>query len=180
MAADRIKVWDPLVRCFHWLLVTGFIAGYFTRHSSGSVHEWVGYALLVLLAIRLLWGFFGPRRARFSNFLRQPVQTITYSRLTLSGKQPRYVGHNPLGGWMAVLLIFFVFATCASGWLYTTDRFWGIEWVEDLHNILTWITVGLVVVHVLGVIHASRHSHENLLAAMIHGRKRPASGTDVD
>ena len=81
---------------------------------------------------------------------------------------------------MVVLLLSSVVATCFSGWLYTTDRFWGVEWVEELHELFTWITFGLVMIHVAGVIHASRHSRENLVASMIHGRKRIPSEPDID
>ena len=178
--AGMVPVWDLLVRCFHWSLLSGFFAAYFTRHARGSIHDWIGYAVLALLVIRLFWGFAGPRRARFSAFVRSPAETWAYTRQVLRGKQPRYLGHNPLGGWMVIALISSIGITCLSGWLYTTDRFWGVEWVEELHEFFTWFTMGLVLVHVLGVIHASRHGHENLVAAMVHGRKRAASSTDIN
>lgn len=178
--AGRILVWDPLVRCFHWSLVLGFFAAYFTRHSPGQIHDLLGYGVLALISFRVGWGFFGPRRARFSNFIQSPVKTIEYAKAVWSGKQPRYLGHNPLGGWMALVLLFSVFVTCISGWLYTTDRFWGYEWVENLHEAFTWITIALVVLHVSGVIHASRHGHENLVAAMFHGHKRAPTGSDIN
>lgn len=178
--AGSIPVWDLLVRCFHWLLAIGFFAAYFTRHSSGSIHDWLGYGVGALVLIRVAWGFFGPRRARFSDFVRSPEHTRRYARDVLAGKQVRYVGHNPLGGWMVLLLLSSVLLTCISGWLYTTDRFWGVEWVENLHDALTWLTFFCVALHVSGVIKASLHGRENLLAAMIHGRKRKASGSDID
>lgn len=158
----------------------GFFAAYFTRHSAGSVHDWIGYAVLALLLIRLLWGFVGSRYARFAQFVRNPSYVYAYSKLLLAGRQPRYLGHNPLGGWMVLALISSVLATCITGWLYTTDYFWGLEWMENLHEGFTWFTLGLIVLHVSGVIHASRHGKENLVIAMVHGRKRPASGNDVD
>ena len=178
--AGRILVWDPLVRCFHWLLVLGFFAAYFTRHSPGQIHDWLGYGVLALIIFRVGWGFFGPRRARFSDFIPGPAATIQYAKAVWSGKQARYIGHNPLGGWMALVLLFCITVTCISGWLYTTDRFWGYEWVENLHEAFTWITMALVALHVSGVIHASRHGHENLVAAMFHGRKRAPTGSDID
>ena len=69
---------------------------------------------------------------------------------------------------------------CASGWLYTTDRFWGVEWVEDLHDGLTNVLIGLVIIHVAGVIWTSLRGRENLVAAMFHGRKRRPGPEDVD
>jgi len=178
--ASRVLIWDLLVRCFHWSLVVGFFAAYFTRHNPGPWHEWIGYAVLTLLPIRLLWGFVGSRYARFAQFVRSPTHTLAYSKLLLAGRQPRYLGHNPLGGWMVLALIGSVLATCITGWLYTTDYFWGLEWMEELHDGFTWLSLMLVGLHITGVIHASRHGKENLPAAMVHGRKRAASGNDVD
>jgi len=168
----RIRVWDPLVRLLHWSLVLGFFAAYFTRDIAGSWHENLGYFVLVVVAVRALWGFLSSGYARFGQFVRSPRHTVGYAHSLLKGNQSRYIGHNPLGGWMSIALLLFVLATCLSGWLYTTDRFWGIEWVEELHEVLTYITLTLVVLHLCGVIYTSIHDRENLLAAMIHGKKR--------
>jgi cytochrome b len=80
---------------------------------------------------------------------------------------------------MAVTLLVFVFATCASGWLYTTDTYWGVEWVEELHDGLTTATLVLVAIHVTGVVATSLHDRENLVVSMIHGRKRAPLEDDV-
>ncbi len=176
----QVRVWDRLVRTLHWLLATGFFAAYFTRHASGAMHEWLGYGVLAVVGIRLIWGFAGTRYARFSQFIRSPAKTLSYSRKWLTSTAPRFIGHNPLGGWMTVCLLLGVLATCISGWLYTTDRYWGVEWVENLHETLTWACFGLIALHLAGVIHASWHHRENLVAAMLHGRKREPAGTDVD
>jgi cytochrome b len=147
-AGQQIRVWDLLVRLLHWSLVSGFIAAYFTRHVNGPWHEWLGYFVLAVVAVRLPWGVLGSRYARFRQFIRSPRKTFAYARLITKGLQPRYIGHNPLGGWMIASLLTFLLATCISGWLYTTDRFWGVEWVEELHELLTWFTIALVAVHV--------------------------------
>lgn len=173
------KVWDPFVRIFHWALVGSVFAAWWTRHGFGRTHEWIGYLPLVLVATRLVWGFVGPRHARFSQFIRSPSQTTDYARSVGAGNAPRYLGHNPLGGWMTVALLVMVILVSGSGWLYTTDRFWGLEWVEDLHDGLTNVLIGLVFVHLLGVAWSSIKHRENLLTAMIHGRKRAAAGDDI-
>ena len=174
------KVWDPFVRVFHWLLVGSVFAAWWTRHGFGRTHEWIGYIPLGLVVFRLLWGFLGPRHARFSQFVRSPDHTAHYSRQLIRGKAARYLGHNPLGGWMTVALLFMIFLVSGSGWLYTTDRFWGYEWVENLHNGLTNVLIALVGVHLLGVVWSSFKNRENLVASMIHGRKRAAAENDVD
>lgn len=175
-----MRVWDPFVRIFHWALVASVLAAWWTRHGFGRTHEWIGYIPLVLVALRLAWGFLGPRRARFSQFLRSPGHTASYGRDLVRGKAARYVGHNPLGGWMTVALLVMVTLVSGSGWLYTTDRFWGYEWVENLHDGLTNVLIGLVILHLLGVIWSSIRHRENLAASMFHGRKREPAGHDVD
>ena len=168
------RVWDPLVRLGHWALVASVAAAWFTRHGGGVWHEWIGYAALAIVAFRILWGGMGSHYARFAQFIRAPSATITYARAVLTRTEPRYLGHNPLGGWMILALLAAVIAVGLSGWLYTTDTYWGVEWVERLHDTLADILLILVAVHVGGVIFASRRHRENLVAAMIHGRKRPA------
>jgi cytochrome b len=174
-----MNVWDPAVRILHWSLVAGFSAAWFTRNGGGALHEWLGYAVMAIVFARLIWGFVGSEYALFRQFLRPVPHSISYARSVLSGNQPRYIGHNPLGAWMAVALLVFVLATCASGWLYTTDTYWGVEWVEELHDGLTTATLVLVAIHVTGVVATSLHDRENLVVSMIHGRKRAPLDDDV-
>jgi cytochrome b len=167
-----VRVWDPLVRSAHWTLVLGVLLSWLTREGFGALHEWLGYAVLAIVAVRLLWGFVGPREARFASFVVAPGNTLRYARALLDGREQRYLGHNPLGGWMIVALLTVVTLSCVSGWLYTTDRYWGVAWVETLHARLVDVLIVLVVLHVAGVLQASWRHRENLIAAMIHGRKR--------
>lgn len=169
-------VWDPLVRISHWLLVTTVVAAWFTRHGGGARHEWIGYAVLAIVVIRLAWGLVGSQHARFSDFVAGPRKTLHYARLAVRGEEPRYLGHNPLGAWMVVALLTTVIVVAVSGWLYTTDRFWGIAWVETVHSNGTDVLIALVALHVGGVLHASWRHRENLLAAMFHGRKYERTG----
>lgn len=174
------RVWDPLLRLLHWLLLATLVASWFTRHSPGRIHEWVGYAALAVVVLRLVWGFVGPRHARFSDFLRSPAITMRYLSAALAGGAARYLGHNPLGGWMTVILLATVALIAVSGWLYTTDRFWGIAWVGNTHLWLTYVLMGLVALHLLGVLWTSIKTRENLVAAMLHGRKAPPRPGDID
>lgn len=169
-----ITVWDPLVRIGHWLLVAGVIAAWLTRRGWGTLHELVGYGVLAVVGVRAIWGFVGPQYARFTGFVKGPGEALRYAGQLLRRREPRHIGHNPLGGWMIVALLLTTAATGASGWLYTTDRFWGVEWVETLHATLADLLLVLAALHVAGVLVASIRHRENLVAAMIHGRKRAA------
>lgn len=171
-AARTVRVWDPLVRAGHWLLVASVVGAWLTRHGGHDRHESIGYAALAIAAIRVVWGIVGPGPARFSRFVRGPAATLAYARALRRGRDRRHPGHNPLGAWMVVALLALVLLTGVSGWLYTTDRYWGVEWVETLHAVSTDLLAAAAVLHVAGVAWTSIRHRENLVAAMIHGRKR--------
>lgn len=173
MAHAGVKVWDPLVRISHWLLVITVTASWLVRHSPGRWHEWLGYAALGVAVARIAWGCVGTPNARFRDFVRAPGDTASYARAVLAGREPRHVGHNPLGGWMIVALLLDVVLVGFTGWLYTTDRFWGVEWVDVLHGSLADALIVLVALHIAGVVYSSVRHRENLVGAMFHGRKRP-------
>ena len=168
-----VKVWDPLVRICHWALVTSVALAWATQEGWGAWHEWIGYASLAVVAVRLPWGFFGSLTARFAQFVLSPRATLSYARRVVAGNEERHLGHNPLGGWMIVLLLLNVLLVGLSGWLFTTDRYWGVKWVEDIHEVFSTALMVLVALHVSGVIFTSWRQRENLVAAMLHGRKRP-------
>jgi cytochrome b len=179
IAPRRLKVWDPLVRACHWSLGIAVAAAWLTRAGWGKWHEWIGYATLLLVAIRVIWGLAGPRHARFAQFVRGPSSTLHYARSVLAANEPRHVGHNPLGAWMIVALLAVTALTALTGWVYTTDAYWGDERVEILHESLAIFLLVLVALHVAGVVLASLRHRENLVGAMVHGRKRPPAGNDV-
>ena len=167
-----VKVWDPLVRVFHWSLATLFLAAYLTGEDAGQVHIAAGYAIAGLIALRLAWGFVGPRHARFRNFVRSPRQVLAYLRDVATFSAPRYLGHNPAGGAMIVALLVMLLGTGITGYMMTTDAFWGSKWIEEVHETFANLTVGLVVFHVLGVLFSSFLHEENLVKSMVTGRKR--------
>jgi cytochrome b len=174
--ATVVKVWDPLVRIGHWTLVAGIVATWLVH---GKWHEWLGYAVLAVVTLRLVWGLVGPRYARFAQFVHPPAATLNYGRQILAHSEPRHLGHNPLGGWMIATLLATITGICVSGWLYTTERFWGVGWVEKLHEGLTNFLVVLVALHIGGVIFSSLRHGENLVAAMFSGRKRAPGPGDI-
>jgi cytochrome b len=167
-----VPVWDLAVRVLHWSLVLSVAAAWLTRHSPGRWHEWLGYATLAVVAARVAWGIFGAGHARFSGFVKPASVTAGYTRDVIARREARFVGHNPLGGWMVTALLALVALVGFSGWLYTTDRFWGVPWVEELHETLSDILFAFVGLHILGVVYTSVRHRENLVAAMLHGRKR--------
>lgn len=176
-------VWDPLVRLLHWTLVAAItVAWTSTLHIGvpGHWHETAGYVAMGCVALRLVWGFVGPRHARFGSFMQGPRATLAYLSLMRTKQAPRHIGHNPLGAWMVVALLLTVGTITLTGWLQTTDAFWGSEPLEDIHTTLAWALLGLIALHVSGVIHTSIHQRENLVQAMLHGRKRPQEPGDVD
>ena len=172
MTVDTVRVWDPFVRVGHWLLVLSIILAWLTRHGGGRWHEWIGYVSLAVVVVRFVWGWTGSQHARFADFVRSPSVTWQYVCQMVKRREPRHLGHNPLGGWMLVILLLMVALVGLSGWLYTTDRFWGVAWVERLHSKLADALLVLAGVHVAGALYASFRHRENLVAAMVHGRKR--------
>jgi len=105
MSGKIIRVWDPLVRVFHWSLVVAFIVAWLSGEEESLVHVYAGYVILGLVGFRIVWGLVGPRYARFSNFLYSPDRTVRYLRSLLSQNPEHYTGHTPAGGWMIVLLL---------------------------------------------------------------------------
>ena len=183
--SSQIKVWDPLVRFFHWSLVTAFFIAYLTEDDLLTVHTWAGYLILTLLIIRLAWGFIGTRYARFSDFVYSPENIIQFLKDTLQLKAKRYLGHNPAGGAMVVLLIFSLLMTTASGilllgaeeqagpvahWFTYEGNLWA-NILEELHEFLANFTLLLVFIHVIGVLVESLIHQENLVSAMLTGFK---------
>lgn len=173
------RVWDPLVRAFHWSLVTSFAIAWFTPGFSGNIHQWAGYAAASLVLMRLLWGVVGTPYARFSQFVRPPRAVLSYLRAILRGDEARHIGHNPAGGAMVLVLMAAMIATAGSGWMMTTDTYFGVDWVENLHSLFAHGLLALVLLHVGGVILASFRHRENLVAAMVSGQKRAAQADDI-
>lgn len=112
---EGVRVWDPLVRIGHWVLVAGFATAYVTEGEPEWLHAWAGYAIAITVAIRIVWGFAGPKHARFSDFVTGPARVIGYLRDFPSGRAGRHLGHSPAGGAMTVVLLLALGATAVSG-----------------------------------------------------------------
>lgn len=176
-----MKVWDASVRTLHWALVAAVSLAWASTLGLGlfSLHEPAGYLASFIVFARLVWGFAGSPYARFSQFVRGPIQARRYASLLVRKQEPRYIGHNPLGGWMVLALLVVILATGFTGWLYTTDEFWGMAWLDQLHQFLAWTLLGLIALHLAGVVFTSVRHGENLVRAMVTGKKAPPQGDDV-
>jgi cytochrome b len=150
----------------------GFVVAWLSADDPRWLHLWSGYSALALVILRIVWGFLGPREARFVSFVRGPAATLAYLGASMRGREERYLGHNPAGGAMVVALLLGLLALCITGWMYTTDRFWGVDWVEDTHEALSNVLVALVLLHIGGVLLSSYRHRENLAGAMVTGNKR--------
>lgn len=177
--ANAVRVWDPLVRLFHWSLAGSFAMAWLVPGRSENLHFWAGYAAGGLVAFRLIWGIVGTRYARFSQFLKMPSAVVAYIVAILRGTEARFIGHNPAGGAMIVALMGGMVTTALSGWLMTTDAYFGDDGMQMLHTYAAHTVLVLVLLHLAGVALASFRHRENLVAAMISGRKRGAGSEDI-
>jgi cytochrome b len=202
---ERTRVWDPLVRLFHWTTLVAFAIAYFTGEEGSALHIYSGYAILGLILFRIVWGFIGTQHARFADFLFAPAVVLGYVKDVRAGHPRNYLGHNPLGGLMVIALLIGLFVTTATGlvvyaiednagplagWVAQDsvpaasgaqradarrgdgrerEEFW-----EELHELSTNVMLALILLHVAGVVAASRAHGENLTRAMLTGYKRKA------
>ncbi len=118
--SNKVYVWDPLVRFFHWTLVLAFTIAYLTGEEESLLHAYSGYYILGLLAIRIAWGFVGTHYARFNQFIYPPAAVMDYMKGLFSAKHSensdkKFIGHNPAGGWMVITLLISLLATSYSG-----------------------------------------------------------------
>jgi cytochrome b len=182
---QEIKVWDPLVRIFHWVLVAAVAVAWMSEDDWMGIHSFAGYLVMGLLLLRLVWGFIGPRYARFTDFVRPPREVWVYLKEIASLKAPRHIGHNPVGGAMIMALLICLALTVISGLsAYGAEgggplagRFGGLgefikEALEEVHEFFANFTLFLAAVHLGGVLLESLLHRENLVRAMITGRKR--------
>jgi cytochrome b len=179
-AAPRVRVWDVPIRVCHWLIVWFVAASWWTAETERMEwHRYSGYALLALVAFRIYWGFFGSSTARFSQFVRGPRTIVTY----LQGRWAAIPGHNPLGALSVVALLGLLLSQIVLG-LFAVDVD-GIEsgplstyvsfdagrvaahWHHRVFDVLLWL-IGL---HVAAVLFYVFYRRENLLAAMLHGKR---------
>lgn len=190
----QIKVWDPLVRFFHWSLVSAFIIAFISEDELLSVHSWAGYLILALLSIRIIWGFIGTHYARFSDFIYRPRYITQFLKDTFKLRAKRYIGHNPAGGAMVIMLMLSLLLTTITGvlvlgaeeqlgpvshWFTQSAGYWG-DILEEAHEFFANFTLLLVIIHVIGVLVESLIHKENLVSAMWTGFKSKGAQNDIE
>lgn len=174
---DTVPVWDPLVRVGHWTLAVSVLVAYATGDHGGAWHERIGYVALAAATIRILWGFVGTPHARFGDFVPGPASLGEYVRALVARNEPRHLGHNPLGGAWIVLMLALVLATGVTGWALSGYGHHEAKALEEVHEFLAGSLLAAAAVHVAGVAYESLRHGENLVRAMVTGRKRrPAPG----
>ncbi len=200
MKNNTVYVWDIGVRVFHWLLVAAFTIAYFSGEEESAVHVYAGYIVAGLILFRVVWGLIGSRHARFSDFLYGPRKVFSYVRSLAGGAPQHFVGHNPAGGWLICLMLISLGVVTISGLkVYGLEGYGPLaaseqpavgfegaaaaeeegnggeaaeEYWEEIHEAAANSTLFLVFVHISGVLVSSLLHRENLVKAMITGRKR--------
>ena len=180
-----IYVWDLPTRVFHWLLVILVGTSFVTGKVGGSAmryHEWSAFVILVLLLVRVAWGFVGSRESRFVVFLRNPATVFNYATSLLRRNSPRYLGHNPLGGWSIVAMLLALFIQAGTG-LFANDDIatqgplYGLVSKETsncltgIHMLNAKIILALISIHISAVLFHLLFKRENLVTPMITGSK---------
>jgi cytochrome b len=187
ISSATVPVWDVWVRLFHWLLVAAVAVaaytGFFGRKNQIDIHVIMGLSATALVVIRLIWGVWGTTYARFSSFISPPGKTLRHARSIIRSREHVSMGHNPLGGWMIVALLALVtviaitgvvtlggvvkegplapFVSFATG--FSTRKF---------HYYLAIVLAGMAGLHILGALFESMRTRENLVRAMVTGRKQ--------
>lgn len=166
-----VKVWDPFVRVFHWGTALLFLANMFLLDEDGRAHAVAGYVLFGLVLARLVWGLVGTEHARFSAFRPSAAEVLAHLKGLITGRREVHLSHNPLGAVMVYNLLATLLAICVTGLMLESDAFWGIAWVEELHEVLANYATLCVGLHIAGVLLETRLSRVNLVKAMLTGRK---------
>lgn len=170
--SERILVWDWPTRVFHWALALSFLLAYVTGESDqwAKLHVVAGYSLVGLIGFRLIWGFAGTRYALFKSFWPSIQSASRYLSSIIKGKPHHFVGHNPLGALAIVALLSLGVITGLTGWMIFEDI--GGDWLEEVHEAAANLMLGVVGIHIAGIIFSGRMHGEKLVPAMLHGRKQ--------
>jgi len=179
----RIRVWDLPTRIFHWALVALAVFSFTTGKIGGDWMAWhlrSGYAVLTLLLFRLLWGLVGSTTSRFAHFVRGPRAAIAHARNLLATGTAVAFGHNPLGGWMILLMLAAFLLQAVSG-LFSDDEIATqgplaakvsnamVSRMSALHSYNEWVLVGLAALHLAAIATYTFVLRAPLVGAMVHG-----------
>ncbi|MEZ5883082.1 MAG: cytochrome b/b6 domain-containing protein [Paracoccaceae bacterium] len=180
------QIWDPAIRLFHWSLVVAVVGGWLLGHFGPlqmTLHFWAGYAVGALILFRLMWGFVGPRNARFASFLRGPGAVMAYVRSLPKRAAGWATGHNPLGGWSVVAMLLVLAGQVATGLILDPEDYintgplaeavpagWS-RWALGMHHRLGVVLLVLVALHVAAILFYRFWKREDLVTPMVTGRR---------
>lgn len=168
----EVKVWDPVVRIFHWTLALCVLLNLFVLEEGDAGHRYAGYAACALIAVRAVWGFVGSRYARFSSFWPNRARLSGELAALVEGEVPAHIGHSPLGALMMLALVLCVNALGLTGYLLETDYFFGSDFMEEIHEIIADGMMFLIGLHVAAAILVGKLERVNLVQAMVTGVKK--------
>lgn len=171
MPEPFLRVWDPLVRLVHWSVAALVVIDLLNEAGANPWHRYFGYAAGALVVARLCWGFLATGHARHAVMAASATRALPYVRSLIAGRAQKHIGHNPLGALMAYALWSLILMVALTGWALQLERFWGDEWLQDIHSTVAYVLAGCVCVHVGGVLATSALQRQNLAKAMITGRK---------
>jgi cytochrome b len=167
------KLWDPLIRLFHWSIAAIVVGNYFINEEGEDWHQWLGYIAVAWLVVRFFWGFFGAGAARWADFFPTPARLTAHISALVKGEPYHRMGHSPLGGLVMILMMLCILLLGVTGFMMSEiDYFWGEEWVENLHSWIADSLIALVVLHLSAAVFESYRLKENLPLSMITGKRR--------
>ncbi len=173
MPGESLRLWDPLVRLFHASIAGVFVANYFFNEAGDDWHVWLGYYAMAWLLVRTVWGFVGPRSARWADFWPTPKRLNAHVRSLLKGKPQHRLGHSPIGALVMLLMLLALLTVGVSGFLMQeVDALWGADWPLQVHETAANALLGLVCLHVLAAVFESIQVRDNLPLSMLTGRRK--------
>ena len=174
----QVKVWDILVRFTHWTVAAGIIANLLFTEDGSDLHVYVGYTVVGLVVLRLLWGLVGTRYARFTNFFPTPTRLKAHlSNLSIRRVDEQHLGHNPLAAIMMLSLWAVIIGLGITGYLMESHIFSHIQLLgnkdllEEIHELLANSLYLLVPLHIIAAIAMSYWQRQNLIKSMVTGKK---------
>ena len=180
-------VWDVPTRLFHWLLVICVGAAWYIGENRDFTnidwHFYLGYTVGGLVVFRLLWGIVGPSPVRISSLFHGPMSIVRYAATVFQRSPSGTPGHNPLGSLSVIALLVSLIVQVVTGlFAYDDGLFSGgplhdmvseavVLQMTSIHGINAKILLALVSLHIFAALFYLFWKRENIIIAMITGRK---------
>jgi cytochrome b len=188
MSQPKRLVWDLPLRLFHWLFALSIAGSWITAELGfewTQIHFYLGYWTIGLLLFRIIWGFIGPRHARFSNFLKPPSTLLMYVKSLFSGTPIHTAGHNPAGGLMVIVMMLLVALQATTGLFASDDIVWSgpyspavsgatVDKLTSLHHWNFNFILAAIALHLIAIAFYWLVKKQNLIVPMFTGHKPAA------